>query len=177
MSEEKPKNTKMPTDSPRLQARLKYYDVRPPKWTPLFDRVFVLPIGGKDQDDGMTIAGTDKKIHFANQTKDVMAAQRGLVVAAGHKGWEELYAMGIGLGDVVICSRLSRYEKAYTVEGRPYSVLIVQAGEITAGEDLYDAFDKGDIWYEMDPETGKVYVADREGVFDRNDPQSQPDGV
>lgn len=167
---------KLPTTSARLQARLEFFDVKPPRWMPLSDRVFIVPVGSRGQDDSLTVSGTDKKIHFATQTLDTMSAQRGIVVAAGHIAWERLYSMGIGLGDIVICSRLSRYEKAYTVEGRPYSVLIVTAGEITAGEDMYDAFERGDLWYEMDPETGKVFVTDREGVHERNDPEDRPDG-
>lgn len=168
---------KLPTMTPRLRSRLDYFKVEPPPWMPLHDRVFVVLIGAKDEEEGMNVAGTDKKIHFSNQTKDTYAAQKGLIVAAGAAGWEQLYAMGIQIGDIVVCNRLSRWEKAYSVNGKPYSVLICRAGEVTAGVDLYDAFEKGDLWYEMDRATGKVSVCDREATRDRNDPDNSDDGT
>lgn len=171
---------KVPTMTPRLRARLDYFKVEPPPWMPLHDRVFVIPVGAKDEEDGRTVVGPDGKevkIAFAGQTKDTYAAQKGLIVAAGAAGWEQLYSMGLSIGDLVVTNRLSRWEKAYSVKGKPYSVLIVRAGEITAGIDAYDAFEKGDLWYEMDRETGKVSVCDREQPRDRNDPENSDDGT
>jgi len=171
---------KVPTTSPRLEGRLKYFGVEPPPWMPLHDRVFVVMVGSKDEEDGMDVEmpdGTKKKVHFAGQTKDVMAAQKGLIVAAGAAGWEQLYSMGIGLGDLVVCNRLSRWEKAYTVNGKVYAALICRAGDVTAGVDLYDHFQEGDLWYEMDRATGKVTLCDREITRDRNDPEFVDDGT
>jgi co-chaperonin GroES (HSP10) len=171
---------KMPTMTPRLRNRLDYFKVEPPPWMPLHDRVFVVMIGSKDEEEGTEVEmpdGTKKKVYFSGQTKETMAAQKGLVVAAGAAGWEQLYAMGIQIGDIVVCNRLSRWEKAYTVNGKVYGVLICRAGEITAGVDLYEYFQKGDLWYEMDRQTGKVQVADREESRDRNDPEFVDDGT
>lgn len=171
---------KMPTMTPRLRSRLDYFKVEPPPWMPLHDRVFVVMVGTKDEEDGMEVVGPDgekKKIHYASQTKDTMAAQKGLIVAAGAAGWEQLYAMGIQIGDIVVCNRLSRWEKAYTVNGKVYGALICRAGDVTAGVDLHEAFQKGDLWYEMDRETGKVSVCDREDTRDRNDPEFVDDGT
>jgi co-chaperonin GroES (HSP10) len=166
-------NVRLPTTTPRLQARLEHYKIEPPKWMPSYDRVFILPLGAADQVD--TTAGG---IAIALSTQESLGSQRGIIVAAGAKGWEELYAAGYQIGDIVVTNRLSRWEKTYMVAGRgPYRVLIVSAGELTAGEDLYDAFERGDLWYEMDPSTGKVYVADRDGTHDRNDPKPAAYGV
>ena len=85
--------------------------------------------------------------------------------------------MGAQIGDIVVCNRLSRWEKSYSIEGKPYSVMICRAGDITAGADTYERFKKGELFYEMDPDTGKVYVCDREETRDRNDPEFVDDGT
>lgn len=164
--------------TPRLRERLDSFKVEPPPWQPLHDRVFVVLLGDKTEEEGRTVIGPDGatvKLHFAGQTKDTMAAQKGLIVAAGAAGWEQLYSMGISIGDIVVCNRLSRWEKAYSVNGKLYSVLICRAGEVTAGVDLHDRFEKGDLWYGMDRATGKVEICDREESRQRNDPADADD--
>ena len=79
--------------TPRLRERLDYYKVEPPEDMPFHDRVFIIPLGDKLAEDGRTVAGPDGsevKIHFAGVTKDTYAAQRGIIVAAGAAGWEQL---------------------------------------------------------------------------------------
>lgn len=173
MSEEKRKVTLsvMPN---MLRERLKFYDKKMPHFAPAFDRVFVIPLEDADQQD-TTAAG----LHLAQETKTKMGAQRGLLVAAGAKAMEELYSMGIGLGHRVMTMRFSRWQRTYQSkeDKRFYQVLICTAGEIAASEDLYDQLEKGELFFELDVESGSVCIEDREGARERRDPAPREYGV
>lgn len=176
MSEEKKekRTVAIPVMPPRLKERLRYYDKKAPHFAPAFDRVFIIPLDDADQADS-TAGG----IVLAQQTKDKLGAQRGLLVAGGAKAIEELYSMGIGLGDVVYTMRFSRWERTYQSKEDKnfYRVLIVTSGEVCASEDLHRAFEDGEYEYRLDIDTGDVEVHDRENVRPRQDPAPREYGV
>ncbi len=156
----------IPAGPPRLKARLEYFRAELPSFQPVYDRVFVYPLDTYGQPD-KTAGG----IIIADSTKRRLAAQVGLLVAAGIKAREELYSHGIELGDIVLLARFSHWERGYFSKDklREHRVSIVQAGEIVASEDLKSRMDSGDVWMEMDQE-GKTTFHDREGERDRTDP-------
>jgi len=162
----------VPFMPPRLKARLEHYKIELPAFAPTFDRIFVAPLDTADQPD--TTAGG---IVIARQTQQQYGAQRGLLVMAGAKAIEQLYAHGIAIGDIVITARLSVWERQYMAKGRPHKVLIVRASEIVGSEDLQAAYEKGDLWLEMNVAEGSVALADREnGERKRSDPQDSYEG-
>lgn len=157
-------NKVVPLHPPKLKARLEHFKIRPPTFMPTFDRIFVAPLKAEDLPENAPDA-TASGIVVPETTKSVMASQIGLLVAAGPKAIEELYSYGIGLGDIVVTARFSPHERRYFSGGRMSSVLILRAAEVVGCEDLATAFDKGDLWYEMQPD-GKVIVCDRESPRD-----------
>lgn len=163
----------IPVNPPRLKARMEFYKAVMPPFAPLFDRVFIYPLDDADQAD--TTAGG---IVVPQQVKDKFGAQRGIIIAAGPKAIEHLYSGGVGLGDIVYTARFSRWERQYQARDKSFHrVLICTAGEITASQDLFDDFEKGDLWYELDVEEGTVTVHDRENTRERNDPPPRDYGV
>lgn len=174
MGEEEKRTVTISTMPPLLKARLDYYKKKPPHFYPAFDRVFIIPLDDADQMD--TTAGG---IAIAQETKNKLGAQRGLLVAAGAKAIEELYSMGIGLGHVVYTMRFSRFERTYqSKEDRMfYRAMICTAGEVMGSEDLYNAIEAGDISFQLDVKEGTVQVCDRENDRPRNDPPPREYGV
>lgn len=149
----------------KLRARLEAFRVELPPFQPVYDRVFIAPLETYGQPD-KTTGG----IVIAETSKRRLAAQVGLLVAAGVRALEELYSHGIELGDIVMMARFSHWERGYMVGNREHRIYIVQAGEIVGSEDLKTRLDRGDIWIEMDAATGKTRFEDREQGRDRNDP-------
>lgn len=175
MSEEKQRRTvPIPVMPAKLKERLGYYKKKAPHFAPAFDRVFIIPLEDADQAD--TTAGG---IVIAQEIKDKMGAQRGLLVAAGAKALEELYSMGIGLGDRVYTMRFSRFVRQYqSLEDKQfYKVQVCTAGEVMGSEDLYRAFADGEYEYRLDLDTGSVEICDRENERPRNDPAPRDYGV
>lgn len=172
MSEHK-KTITIPVNPPRLKERMSYYKAQMPTFMPLFDRVFVYPLDDADQAD--TTAGG---LVVPQSVKDKHGAQRGIIIAAGPKAIEHLYSAGVGIGDIVYTARFSRWERSYQAKDKSFHrVMICTAGEITSSQDLYDQFEKGDLWYELDVKTGDVQVNDRENARERNDPPARDYGV
>lgn len=152
---------KLPLLPPKLEARMKQYGFELPNFAAIYDRVLIYPLDKKDQPD-MTAGG----IVLAAETKNRATAQRGVIVSAGVRALEELFAHGLGIGDVVVWARFSNWPRTYfdSRTGHPHTVYIVQAGEIAASEDLKRDLDGGVLFYEIDTETGKTNVAERERV-------------
>jgi co-chaperonin GroES (HSP10) len=166
------KSLKVPIMTPRLAARLERHKAKLPPFLPLFNRVFVYPVEEDDQPD--TTAGG---IVLAHTTKQRLGAQRGILCAAGMQAMDTLYSYGVNLGDYVITMRLSPWSRFYVDrEGRPHSVLILFASDITASEDLLSAHEKGDVWFEMN-ETGETHLETREGPRTRKETDDPEDGV
>lgn len=157
---------KIPAVPPRLRARLEYFKAELPPYQPVTDRVFVYPLDTYGQPD-KTAGG----IVIAESSKRRLAAQVGLLVAAGLTAREQIYSHGIELGDIVLMARFSHWERGYFGEdkGREHRIYIIQAGEIVGSEDLKNRMDQGEIWMEMD-HTGKVQFHERDGERPRNDP-------
>ena len=175
MSEEKRKMT-MPVMPAKLRERLKFYDKKMPHFAPAFDRVFIIPLDDADQLETTGTGGVELVV--PDEVKAKLGAQRGLLVAAGAKAYEQLYSMGIGLGDRVYTMRFSRFERTYQSkeDRRFYRVQIATAGEVMGSEDLYDQFEAGEMFMEMDAD-GNVTLSDREETRPRNDPPPRDYGV
>lgn len=167
--ETRPQSIKVPMMPPRLKARLEFFKITPPNFAPVYDRIFVCPIVEKGNDQ--TAGG----IVLAETTRDGLSAQRGLLMAAGAKAIEQLYAHGLTVGDIVVCVRFSPHLRKYMVKGHMHEMLVLRASEVMGGEDLQAAYDSGDKWLEMDAE-GNVELCDREGGRSRVDPEDNPEG-
>lgn len=150
---------------PKLRARLEAFRIELPTFQPVYDRVFVAPLDSYGQPD-KTVGG----IVIAEQSKRRLAAQVGLLLAAGVKALEELYSHGVELGDIVMMARFSHWERGYLAQNREHRIYILQAGEIVGSEDLKTRIDQGDIWMEMDASTGEASFHDRDRGRGRNDP-------
>lgn len=160
----------------KWKARMEHYKAKLPPQAALLDRVFVYPL---DLDEGDQPTKTAGGIVLAPQTLNRMGAQRGLIVDMGPVAAEQLYAMGVECGDIVITARFSRWERTYIADDKTiHRVMICTAGEITGSEDLQVKLAEGDVWYEMD-EDGNVEVAVRgeEEARKRNDPGRREYGV
>ncbi len=160
----------IPTMPPLLRKRLEFWKIKPPTFAAVFDRIYVYPL-----EDAPTV--TKGGIELAGQTKAKLASQRGLLMKAGPKAIEQLYAHGISLGHIVVCARFSPYERTYMAEGEMHSMLLLRASEVLGSEDLQTAYDNGDAGLEMHPD-GHVEYTDREGgARKRVDPEDNVEGI
>lgn len=154
MSEER--RRVIPLVPPKLKKRMETYDIDLPAFIPTFDRIFVYPLKAKAEAD--TTAGG---IVVADATRERLVSQVGVLISAGPKAIEQLYSYGIGIGDIVMTSRLSPWQRDYFAKGRPHHILILRASEVVGCDDLQRAYEAGDLWYEMAAD-GSVVVCDRE---------------
>lgn len=139
---------------------MKRYGFELPPFAAVFDRVLVVPLGDADQ----PTTTADGLLVIPPVSRERAGAQIGVIVSAGVKAIEQLYSHGIGIGDIVLLARFSEWPKAYfDKQGRPWQVLILQAGEIAASLDLKSELDLGDIWYEMNQDSGKIHVHENGG--------------
>lgn len=159
---------RIPLRPAKLEARMKEHGIEFPRFAPAFDRVFVYPLDKQTQPDA-TAGG----IILAEQVKQKLVAQVGVLIMAGPKAIEELYGHGISLGDVVVTARLSPWERTYfSKANRPHRILLLRASEIVGSEDLLDAYESGELHMEMNSD-GRVTVADRERI----DPPQGDEGI
>jgi co-chaperonin GroES (HSP10) len=159
---------RIPLRPKKLEDRMKEHGIEFPRFAPAFDRVFVYPLDKQTQPDA-TAGG----IILAEQVKQKLVAQVGVLIMAGPKAIEELYGHGISLGDVVVTARLSPWERTYfSKENRPHRILLLRAAEIVGSEDLLEAYESGELHMEMD-NSGRVSVADRERI----DPPHGDEGI
>jgi co-chaperonin GroES (HSP10) len=170
---ERPVATKLPPlRIPYLHAKLKrrmeQHGIELPRFAPCFDRIYVYPLDKATQPDS-TAGG----IILADSTKQKLAAQMGVLIMAGPKATEELYGHGIGIGDVVVTARLSPWERTYfSKTNKPHRILVLRASEVVGSEDLFEAYESGDLFMQMD-DTGRVTIVDRERI----DPPDNDEGI
>jgi len=171
---EVPRPQQIPIMPPRLKARLEFYKAELPPWYPVFDRIFVYPLENEDE---KTASG----LYIPKVTNKEVGVGVGFIVAAGPRALEQLYAHGMGLGDIVLTARLSPWERKFI--GRkskePHTVLVLRASEIVGSIDLLDAYEKQDMWLEMKP-NGRVNLADRHSARESINPpdaDTDPDAV
>lgn len=119
---------------PLLRERLEKYSIIMPNIAATFDRIMVTPLDDKDQVDKIG------SIVVSQQMKEKLGSARGLLIKAGPKAMDYLYAAGIELGHIVVVSRLSFWERTYATKVGIQRVLNLRAGEILGSEDLEEAF-------------------------------------
>lgn len=162
-------SVKIPLLTPLLEMRMATYGIELPKFHPVFDRCLVYPVDKADQPQA-----TSGGIVLAEQTKQRLGAQRGVLIMAGPRAYEQLYSHGISIGDIVISARLSPWERQYFSDThRPHRVLVMRAGDIVGSEDFKTALDRGDLRLLMDVANGAVTVDGRE----RSDPEDDIEGT
>jgi co-chaperonin GroES (HSP10) len=162
-----------PPWSKKFRERLEAYKVKLPPFAALFDRVFIYPLDEADQPD--TTAGN---IVIPQSVQAKTGAQRGIIVDMGPAAVEQLYSVGVEVGDIVITARFSRWERTYFAADRTmHRVMICTAGEITASEDLQKLLVEGDAWYEMNEDGEVEYAVRGEEARKRNDPGRREYGV
>jgi len=122
---------------PLLRERLEKYRIIMPEVALAFDRIMVWPLDDKDQ---MEKIG---EIFVPQAAKEKFGSQRGVLLKAGPRAWDELYSAGIELGHVVITTRLSPWERAYATPIGIQRVLTLRASEVIGSEDLEQAFMDG----------------------------------
>jgi co-chaperonin GroES (HSP10) len=154
----------VPTMPALLKARLEFFKITPPNFAPVFDRIFVAPLEDKEMEE--TAGG----IKLAAVTKAKLSSQRGLLMGAGAKAVEELYAHGISLGHIVVCVRFSPHERSYMTGGHMHSMLLLRSSEVIGSEDLQIAYDKGDAYLEMASDGEVAFCTRDEGSRARVDP-------
>jgi co-chaperonin GroES (HSP10) len=163
-----PPSIRIPLRTAKLEARMKEHGIEFPRFAPAFDRVFVYPLDKQTQPD--TTAGG---IVLAEQVKQKLVAQVGVLIMAGPKAIEELYGHGISIGDVVVTARLSPWERTYfSKTNRPHRILLLRASEVVGSEDLLESYESGELFMEMDS-NGRVSIADRERI----DPPQGDEGI
>lgn len=159
---------RFPLRPPKLVDRMREHGIEFPRFAPAFDRVFVYPLDKQTQPDA-TAGG----IILAEQVKQKLVAQVGVLIMAGPKAIEELYGHGISVGDVVVTARLSPWERTYfSKTNRPHRILLLRASEVVGSEDLLEALESGALQMEMDS-SGHVTIADRERI----DPPQGDEGI
>lgn len=152
----------------RLRQRMAEHGIELPRFAPCFDRIYVYPLDKATQPDS-TAGG----IILADSTKQKLAAQMGVLIMAGPKAVEELYGHGISIGDVVVTARLSPWERSYfSKTNKPHRILVLRASEVVGSEDLFEAYESGDLYMEMD-DAGRVSIAERERI----DPPANDEGI
>lgn len=173
-----PEKVTFPPRPPHLDNRMREYGIEMPDFAPVFDRVFVYPVKERDTPE----QGKEGLI-IPDVVRKQLGAQRGVLIAAGPKAIEQLYAHGIVLGDILITARLSPWERRYWAGavkgedgvyrgGSEHRVLILRAADVVGSEDLRGKYESGELRLEMD-ETGHVQLHDRERV----DPDDNEEGM
>lgn len=147
---------KLPLMPPKLEARIAEYKMVLPPFVALYDRVFVYPLDDADQPKV-----SEGGIIMPEVAREKLGAQRGVVVSWGVKAAEEMTSHGVGLGDIVVLTRFSTWQRPYFAANRWHRVFVVQSGEIAGSEDLKGEFDRGEIWMDLDTETGGVTLHER----------------
>jgi len=156
------------TMPPLLAERIKQHEIVLPRGRPVFDRIFVYPLGDKDQEE--KFEGTN--IIKPTQSKDLYGASRGIIVKAGIKALDILWSHGIELGHTVLVARLSPWERKYEGKGRIHKVMVLRASEIVSSEDLENDVIEERVGFEFDRD-GRLCIADRERV----DPEETDEGI
>jgi len=154
--------------TPLLLHRIKQFGLVLPKGRPVYDRIYVYPIGDKDQDE--KIAGS--MLYKPQQAKDKFAASRGVIVKAGIKALEQMWAHGIELGHIVLVARLSPWERKYEGKGREHTVMVLRSSEIVSSEDLEDDVLDECVGFTLGAD-GTVMIEDRARV----DPDENDEGI
>jgi hypothetical protein len=156
------------TATPLLLHRLKQFDIPLPKGRPVYDRIYVYPLEGKDQGDRFE----GSVLFKAEQSKDLYGASRGIIVKAGIKALEHMWSHGVELGHMVIVARLSPWERKYEGKGRIHKVMVLRSSEIVSSEDLEEDVLAGCLDFE--------YASDGQLVFKdrpRTDPDETDEGI
>jgi hypothetical protein len=87
--------------------------------------------------EGETYGDTSIIMTDRAKDKDQKEAPRGIIVRAGLRALDELRSNGIDLGHIVMFSRNIPYRARMTIiNGRDQNLIVLQAGDIFASEDL-----------------------------------------
>jgi hypothetical protein len=155
------------TATPLLLHRLQQFDIPLPKGRPVYDRIYVYPLEGRDQGDKFE----GSLLYKPEQSKDLYGASRGVIVKAGIKALEQMWSHGIELGHMVIVARLSPWERKYEGKGRIHKVMVLRASEIVSSEDTEEDVLEGCLGFEY--ADGRLSFADRS----RTDPDETDEGM
>jgi hypothetical protein len=140
-----------------------------PPCQPVYDRVFIYPTDGLDQDE--KIAGTS--LYRPSSDKTSLGASRGVLIAAGLKALDQLYGHGIELGHIVWFARLSPWQRQYEGDKRIERIVILRASEVVGSEDLMTAMLRGQVEVGVDDSDGRHVLVDRK----RRDPEETDEGI
>jgi len=152
--------------TPLLLHRIAQFGIVLPKGAPIYDRIYVYPMAGKDQDE--KIAGS--KLFKPTSVINKYDAARGVIVKAGIGALEQMWSHGIELGHIVWVARLSPWERKYEGGGSEHKVLVLRASELVASEDLEMDILDGAVSFEL--VDGQLRYVGR----DRTDPEESTAG-
>jgi hypothetical protein len=157
----------------RLKARLEHYKAEMPPWYPVFDRIFVYPLEDNDQPDKV-----GSSLHpGAGEEGDLAPAWASSSPRARRRS-SSCTATASVSGDIVLTARLSPWERQFVSPktGTPHILLVLRASEIVGSMDLLAAYEKGDLWVQMNAD-GTVDVADRESTRKTEPLDHNPDAI
>ena len=132
-----------------LAQRRKQYGIPAIQAHPLWDNVVLWRIPAKEEEE--TAGGI-----IIPQIAQGEVTHKGVLLAAGLKALDELYAYGIEIGDIVWFGRYAGDDRtieerqAGQVSKKLASVLTLKSSELTHDEDLADRLAKGDLSIERD---------------------------
>lgn len=109
----------------------------------VYERLLLYQITTKEFEGGT--AGTSGIIvPDATLSRDLKEAPRAVVVSAGLNALDYLHSHGMGVGCIVTICREAPYGiRVAVVGGKYYSLIIVDAGDVCASEDLADEMREG----------------------------------
>ena len=152
----------IPNISPLLEARRLKYQLPDQFFAayPANNKVYVFQI--EDEEEGK-YGGKDGVIHMPDQVKErrAEAAPKGIIVGAGLKAMDHMYANGYWIGHVVSFICMNPWRKPIaTVGGKALHVMVMTAGDICDDYDLSACLKDGVVKhayreYELDDGTKK----------------------
>jgi len=154
--------------TPLLAHRIAQFGISLPKTRPVFDRIFVYPLEGKEETE--TFEGTS--IVKPTKSKDLYSASKGILVKAGLGALDILWSHGIEIGHIVLVARLSPWERKYEGKKSIHKVQVLRASEVVGSDDLEDDVIDGAIKFEFN-EDMRLAIADRERI----DPEETDEGI
>ncbi len=155
------------TMTPLLAERVEKFGIVLPRARPVYDRMFVYPLEGRDESD--TFAGTG--IIKPKESKDLYGASRGVLVKAGMGALELLWSHGVELGHIVLVARLSPWVRKYEGKGKIHQVLVLRASELVGSDDLENDVIEGHVGFSC--VDGRLEILDRP----RRDPEENDEGI
>jgi hypothetical protein len=92
------------------------------------------------------------------QSREFQSSPRGLLISAGIEAMDTLYDHGIALGDIVWITQLGVLRLPYLrVGSEDLYFMVLQVGDIAAGEDTYNRLQSGELALKHDPASNTHY--------------------